>query len=1368
MAAPAVVRSCGPALCPSFAEVCSFLERYGAALDLPEMTFPQMERHLRDTTTVPKALVELHVKLLRKLGRSVSSDRWEKHLAKVCQELNSTWAWELERKGYQEMSIECKSSILKYLCECQFDDNLKFKMAINEEDPEKMRLQPIGRDRQGLMYWFQLDQEQNIRLYTEEQDDLDGSTWTCIVRTRNDLAEALELLKAQIDPYHNKDCDRNQNQAECRSPKDKDAEFGARRESKPEPSMSPEEDTGTKKLDPAKEEKSLKVLKQEQMLPIKQEPTEASVKEEKDHSQLVFDNRVSTITSIRSEPRESQTPKNVVSVVMVPSVAVTKQEVSKKEEAERAVVRSSQQAKIPLKKRELKLAESFHSNHLKNNNNNNNCSSSIIVCNPSVIQTKDTHGKDGKLLSSLAPPGGLVSFPQQHPRVATASRQELTNGREPLLLPHKEGQNGVIGQVGVVGHVGVIRSPSEHHRSLGSDGLSLDHTGCRGVDEREVGRQSVLVRKGPVDRESPEAATALHPHTVTEAQTAGKIPEGIKMKSVCVSSQSDLTQETQRQSAEEQLVMGMNIGLFADQQKDDDVEEGEEKRYHERNESTLGKVEGESGSTGPPLKLETELHEDGLNGRLASLVQVKDAGAEVRQRPLEEASSELQKEGIRLKIKIPPHRRNKLRGKGTKEEDKALRRSARICSSSALPTCRPSSKAAESQTKKPQMKQVLSSRSREEDEEEEDEEGEQSQTMRRERNSQAVGQIRKQRGKRRHRRPRWSNIRSKRRRLSGGGEGEEGGKKGGEEESEGSNSEDSCKSEEHPSEDACTHCGLPNHPELILLCDSCDSGYHTACLRPPLMLIPDGEWFCPPCQHKLLCEKLEEQLQNLDSALKKKERAERRRERLVYVGISVENIIPGDDEEEEEEKSAKKKDSKKSKNLGRRSTRTRKHISYRFDDFDDAIDEAIEEDAGDICAGAGRGKDITAAILSEEGRESRRPIRSQCRPARNRKKRRLNDLESDSTAAESEDEFMLSNSSEDEDFGVSGADDYDEDDEERGSDVGSWDSKTRPRRTVKGVRKHRAGRTEHRGRKRMRRQRRHSSEEEEEESDEDMDSDQFSDMTDSEADRKRHGLRRGQRQQVNYRETSASSDNSSPRDKTPARGRKERLSSDYSDASPSSKDSEEEEDYIDEEEDDRRRVSRRRQDEDLRRRRTREKRRRYAEDRDRRRQMRSKIEDRDRQRRLKRTSREEEHVENMGRGKRRDILSQQRRRRLAQMLKKRRPSTDESESEDSESESSSEEDRPVRKRLNRIDSDDEEEDEEGGQKMKRDDSDAQVKGRGLSLSPTNGHRTARGPAAPVLSKDSVGSDMLGRHNGPLHPEEEEEDSLNSTHHSPQS
>lgn len=59
MSAPAVLRSYGPALCPSFAEVCSFLERYGAALDLPEMTFLQMERYLRDTAAGERSLPEL-------------------------------------------------------------------------------------------------------------------------------------------------------------------------------------------------------------------------------------------------------------------------------------------------------------------------------------------------------------------------------------------------------------------------------------------------------------------------------------------------------------------------------------------------------------------------------------------------------------------------------------------------------------------------------------------------------------------------------------------------------------------------------------------------------------------------------------------------------------------------------------------------------------------------------------------------------------------------------------------------------------------------------------------------------------------------------------------------------------------------------------------------------------------------------------------------------------------------------------------------------------------------------------------------------------------------------------------------------------
>ncbi|KAM6932932.1 remodeling and spacing factor 1 [Xenentodon cancila] len=1439
MAAPAVVRSSGPPLCPSFAEVCSFLERYGPALDLPEMTFPQMERYLRDTTTVPKPLVELHVKLLRKLGRSVTTDRWEKYLAKVCQELNSTWAWELEQKGYQEMSMECKSSILKYLCECQFDENLKFKMVVNDEDPEKMRLQPIGRDRQGLMYWLQLDHEQNIRLYTEEQDDLDGSTWKCIVRTRNDLAEALELLKTQIEPNQNQDGDQNPAGSRSTSPTEKDAGDEAKL------SKATEEQTDSKKFDPVKEKKTIKQeLRQEEVQPVKQENNKSEVKDEKtNHSTSAFDNRVSTITTIKSEFKDADALKNAVSVVMAPTVNLVK--INTEEEAERAVVRSNQQAKIPLKKRDLKLGGSFHSNHLNNSN-----SRSIIVCNPSVIQSKDSCGRDGKMLNSSAPPGGpAASLPQP---AVTVTRQELPNGRASVFLPHKEGQNGVIGvmgQAGVVGHVGVIRSPSEHHKTPGAEQQEQNGPSsepCRTVKEdKEVSRQSVLVTKGLGEKEMAPAAATLPPHAVMEAQIPRKqllsslkpeeLPDSTERKD-CVSvsllsePKRQMVEDHHKEMAEEEFDKVNSTGNNSCQKKDDLEEMKKDEfghhvveRVNEKRGSTLGKVDTKSSSSISPPKVDREDKEDhqgeGVNGRLLGQVRVKGSGfgSEEKKAPLEEASSELQKEGIRLKIKIPPHRRNKLRAKGGKEDEmgreqkvqeegRPLRRSARIC--------RPSSKMAESQRKKLQRKETAPVRAREE---EDDDEEEQSSAAKKDRKAEPLGQIRKPRGKRRHKRHRWSNIRTKRRKLNEEGELEDRGQKrgGGVEKGEGgSGSEgDSCRSEEIPSEDACFHCGLPNHPELILLCDSCDSGYHTACLRPPLMLIPDGEWFCPPCQHKLLCEKLEEQLQNLDSALKKKERAERRRERLVYVGISVENIIPeGDEEEEEEEeKSAKKKDSKKSKNLGRRSTRTRKHISYRFDDFDDAIDEAIEEDIGDLCAEAERGPDITA-VPSEDGKESQRPIRSQSRTARNRKKRRLNDLESDSTAAESEDEFMLSNSSEDEEFAASGADDYEDEDDEgdAGSDVGRWDRGTRPRRMMRGVVKHKPRKTQRRGRKR---QRRCSTEEEDEDSDEEMDSDQFSDMTDSDADKKRRGLRRGMNQQVNYRETSESSDNSrssTKRDKVKhgSRSRKEHLSSDYSDVVPSSRESEED-DYDDEEEDDqRRRVNKRRRDvEDHRRSRTREKRRRAEEEdykgkreKQLRRRRLEKVEDKDKQRRLIRTHEEEEDLEKMGRGKRREILSEQRRKRLAQMLKKRRPSDeeDDEESEDSEeSESSSEEDRPVRKRLNRIDSDDEEEEEdeeeEDDVKQKittkkslaadrmaddKNDSDAQEKERGRSPSPSYGHQTSRSPAklragSPAVPRDSARS---GRHNGPSLPDEEaaeeedegQTDSVNSVQNSPQS
>lgn len=458
-------------------------------------------------------------------------------------------------------------------------------------------------------------------------------------------------------------------------------------------------------------------IKNEQIQSMKLENTE--VKEEKTACQIpAFDNHVSTITTvIKSESWYVDAPRSSVSVVIKPGATVTNLEIKKEEEAERAVVRSSQQAKIPLKKRELKLAEDYSINHRNSN------SSSIIVCNPSVIQNKDSLARERLVPDSLVPSGCQSASYQQQQQTFIASRQELSNGRTvSLVLPHKEEKNGL---PGVVGHVGVICSPSGHQKgpNLGQqdqNGTCLDLRGPEAVVEHsEVRRQSVLVRKGPVEHEAKGAPPS---HSDTEAQTTTKTPlkeshqpyqffKG-KEDTLSVSTLLQHTKEPKTHMVDGQLDKGTKTGLSSHQQKYDSLDKGEEmienvsglvvvdkgnKEDNEIKKGNTGKLEAVSGNIAPPVEvdLEDKNHcyqlSDGVNGGLGDPFRSTNSGpwSEERRGQTEEASSELQKEGIRLKIKIPPHRRNKLRGKGGKEEkerkqdlqekDKQLRRSARIC-----------------------------------------------------------------------------------------------------------------------------------------------------------------------------------------------------------------------------------------------------------------------------------------------------------------------------------------------------------------------------------------------------------------------------------------------------------------------------------------------------------------------------------------------------------------------------------------------------------------------------------------------------------------------------------------------------------------
>ncbi|XP_078440086.1 TRITHORAX-RELATED PROTEIN 6 isoform X2 [Wolffia australiana] len=49
------------------------------------------------------------------------------------------------------------------------------------------------------------------------------------------------------------------------------------------------------------------------------------------------------------------------------------------------------------------------------------------------------------------------------------------------------------------------------------------------------------------------------------------------------------------------------------------------------------------------------------------------------------------------------------------------------------------------------------------------------------------------------------------------------------------------------SEIYCEECGLGDSDEVLLLCDKCNRGFHTFCLRPILPSVPNGSWFCPSC-----------------------------------------------------------------------------------------------------------------------------------------------------------------------------------------------------------------------------------------------------------------------------------------------------------------------------------------------------------------------------------------------------------------------------------------------------------------------------------------------------------------------------------------
>ncbi|XP_061380480.1 remodeling and spacing factor 1-like [Danaus plexippus] len=165
---------------PNFAVIYSFLKVFGKLYSLEVPTIAKLQESIENTQEVSDPLKDLHLRLLRRALKSVQTNRWERSLIKFChQQSYHQEAWELERFSYKKASTQVKLRILKLLLEYQFTCHTKFKNAVNAISCKELRLDPIGRDRSGCVYWLQVDHEANLCLYKEDQDE---ETWQMVAR----------------------------------------------------------------------------------------------------------------------------------------------------------------------------------------------------------------------------------------------------------------------------------------------------------------------------------------------------------------------------------------------------------------------------------------------------------------------------------------------------------------------------------------------------------------------------------------------------------------------------------------------------------------------------------------------------------------------------------------------------------------------------------------------------------------------------------------------------------------------------------------------------------------------------------------------------------------------------------------------------------------------------------------------------------------------------------------------------------------------------------------------------------------------------------------------------------------------------------
>ncbi|XP_061190408.1 remodeling and spacing factor 1-like [Saccostrea echinata] len=1257
---------------PNFAVICNFLDRFGEIIGLGDISYTDLQIWLEDTKHVPSFLVDLHVKLLRRMGKSsVSTDKWERYVIKFIHTYSSVDAWEVERFGYKHCKIATKLTILKNLLEKQFDFNSKFKEQINAKPAEDMRFEPLGRDKNGLAYWYLIDKEFNVRVYREDQDDVDAETWEVVCKNRNDLAELIDSLEEQIagnDVKEDSESEAVSLTEDTNGDHKKEVEGDSADEEgngsstvKKEPDKVDEVDGATEeKDDNTEEKKNIDVIKCESKdlkLKVKEEvKCEDSVKEEKSVKVKEETHQEGKVEySVKVEESCTKEDKIKVEEISVKSEATAKQGEKEEKGGE-----NEDSVKVKLEKVDTKEEKPTKTDTL------GEVEEAEIIKEPTNVDTlsKVEEAEIQNEKESVADTSDKIED--------TGKRKQGPSDKDDTSKGEERGETKIGEPVEANASDGVdteaVNNETMGEQSEGETSVketeevdTIRTNFSVSIDDKEVNKEKQEQEKGANfvevnDSKMTEADKTVKCDTVTEnretedgnsnnivpIQTNGhKENSSVSEHKTKIDTEEDLAkkdntelklspketendtqdeneekpQEEESQREEEVNLKDTRDSKDSEKEKElannpdrksqdtklsDEVEESSksDSKEIEKTENRETKEIAQSDVSTKGVERETEESTENKeigqvdsdnrknNTEATSEEAVKDKVDHIAEKPdhttekpdhtnekpedstekrtekksddsekqsdnkTEESTQESLKKEVQSgndsdvlkqkeKTKKPNLKGGRKRGieyeesaedspvepnsKKAKDGKKIIPRGKRrtpkkVDSSSDsddVPLSKIGGKSGDANRKRPESSPNVPSRksnrpvkkkkisSEEEDESpkktkskrkniiekgsDSEEEGSPAPKKNSKKSKPPTKKTKKQepdssdddvplkntkntknkpkpksedplpsdeddQGRRRSARVR--NMRQRKEPTPEPSSFEEDNvdsefEMGSEQETsddeftptKGRNAqrqearkrqlEEDEAEEEIPNDTPCCKCQKTHQPEWLLLCDKCDAAFHTACLRPPLMIIPDGDWYCPPCEHKSLVMRLQENLKDLDTNLKKHERIIKRKQRLAYVGISLDNILkeeykerkeniaPEEEYESEESRESYNPKPRKSKYI-KRSCRQRNTISYKFEDFDDLIDKAIKQEVEEVKEykkhnyGRSRGKDM-ANIYEAEGREyvpSDEEKSDKPPPVVSRKKRarRLTTLDSDDDNDEGDEseEFHLS------------------------------------------------------------------------------------------------------------------------------------------------------------------------------------------------------------------------------------------------------------------------------------------------------------------------------------------------------------------------